>query len=296
MRVNILSAVLCIIALVAVDVNAQQKQPVQTKITILQINDVYEISPVDQNKRGGLARVATLQKQIRAASPNTLFLIAGDFISPSVASREFEGKQMVDVLNSAGMDIATFGNHEFDFGPDVLRQRMKESRFAYTIANVFDKATGRPFGGASEYIIREMGGVRVAIFGLLLAETSTMSKPGAGVRFDDPVAVGTRLSRKLRRQGADVIIALTHLAMEEDKRLAAAADIDLIVGGHEHELMQSVAGCAPISKMGVGRKKPWAHGFEYGPDTQASIRQAFASCGFQASIARLANPSCYRQY
>jgi 5'-nucleotidase len=250
MRVKILSAVLCIIALVAVDVNAQQKQPVQTKITILQINDVYEISPVDQNKRGGLARVATLQKQIRAVSPNTLFLIAGDFISPSVASRVFEGKQMVDVLNSAGMDIATFGNHEFDFGPDVLRQRMKESRFAYTIANVFDKATGRPFGGASEYIIREMGGVRVAIFGLLLAETLTMSKPGAGVRFDDPVAVGARLSRKLRRQGADVIIALTHLAMAEDKRLAAAADIDLIVGGHEHELMQSVAGCAPISKMG----------------------------------------------
>lgn len=250
MRVKILSVVLCTIAFVSADARAQQKQPVQTKITILQLNDVYEISPVDRGQRGGMARVATLLKQIRAASPNTLFLIAGDFISPSVASRVFEGRQMVDALNAVGMDIATFGNHEFDFGPEVLRQRMKESRFAYTIANVFDKATGRPFGGASEYIIREMGGVRVAIFGLLLAETESMSKPGPGVRFDNPVTVGTRLARKLRRQGADVIIALTHLPMAEDKQLSLAADVDLIVGGHEHELLQSVAGGAPISKMG----------------------------------------------
>lgn len=250
MRVKILSAVLCIIALFAANANAQKKQPAQTTITILQLNDVYQIAPVDKGKNGGMARVATIQKQIRADSPNTLFLIAGDFISPSVASRLFKGKQMIDALNSVGMDIATFGNHEFDFGPDVLRERMKESRFAYTIANVFDKATGRPFGGASEYIIREIGGTRVAIFGLLLTETATMSNPGTGVRFDDPIAIGTRLSRKLRRQGADVIIALTHLPMHEDKRLAAEADIDLIVGGHEHELLQSVAGCAPISKMG----------------------------------------------
>jgi 5'-nucleotidase / UDP-sugar diphosphatase len=227
-----------------------QKQALQKTITILQLNDVYQISPVDKGKRGGMARVATLQKQIRAASPNTLFLIAGDFISPSVASRLFKGKQMVDALNAAGMEIATLGNHEFDFGPDVLRERMKESKFAYTIANVFDKQTGRPFGGASQYIIREMSGVRVAVFGLLLAETATMSNPGPGVRFDDPVAVGARLSRKLRSLGADVIIALTHLPMNEDKRLAAEADLDLIVGGHEHELLQSVANGAAISKMG----------------------------------------------
>ena len=244
------SALLGVIALCAVSAFAQQKQAPQKIITILQLNDVYQISPVDRGKRGGMARVATLQKKIRAASPNTLFLLAGDFISPSVASRFFKGKQMVDVLNVAGMDIATFGNHEFDFGPDVLRQRMKESRFAYTIANVFDKATGRPFGGASQYIIREVAGVRVAIFGLLLSDTATMSAPGPGVRFDDPVAVGSRLSRKLRNMGADVIIALTHLPMQQDKRLAAAGDIDLIVGGHEHELLQSVVGRTPISKMG----------------------------------------------
>jgi 5'-nucleotidase len=177
-------------------------------------------------------------------------LLSGDFISPSVASRLFKGKQMVASLNAAGVDIATLGNHEFDFGPEVLRERMKESRFAYTIANVLDKQTGKPFGGASRFIIREVGGVRVAVFGLLLAETASMSAPGPGVAFEDPVAVGKQLSRELRRIGVDVIIALTHLPMRDDKRLAAEGDVDLIVGGHEHELLESLSGRTLITKMG----------------------------------------------
>lgn len=230
--------------------HAPSKPARATTITILQLNDVYQIAPVDKGKRGGMARVATIAKTLRAAAPNTLFLLAGDFISPSLASRMFKGKQMIDALNAAGLDIATLGNHEFDFGSDILRARMQDSRFAYTIANVIDKATGKPFGGASPYIIRKLGGVRVAIFGLLLADTATMSNPGTGVRFDDAVKTGRQVARKLRRQGADIVIALTHLPMQQDKQLAASKDIDLIVGGHEHELLQAVAGGALIVKAG----------------------------------------------
>jgi 5'-nucleotidase len=197
-----------------------------------------------------MARVGAMQKAIRAKSPNTLFLLSGDFISPSVASRLFKGKQMIAALNAAGLDIATLGNHEFDFGPDVLRERMRESQFAYTVANVLDKQTEQPFGGASRYIVRNLGGVRVGIFGLLLAETASVSAPGPGVRFDDPIVVGKQVSRELRRQGVDLIIALTHLPMRDDKRLAAEADVDLIVGGHEHELLESLAGRTLITKMG----------------------------------------------
>lgn len=243
--------ILILLALCASLVPAAKGQsPSKVTITILQLNDVYQIAPVDRGARGGMARVAALQSKIKSESPNTLFLLAGDFISPSVASRMFKGKQMIDALNSCGLDIATLGNHEFDFGPDVLLERMKESRFAYTIANVLDKKTGRPFGGAAPFIIREMSGVRVAIFGLLLAETATMSDPGQGVSFLDPVAIGRRLSRQLRRRGADIVIALTHLPLAEDKRLASLSDIDLIVGGHEHELLESSVGRTIILKMG----------------------------------------------
>lgn len=250
MRSRMLLCLLCFVAPSPGYTEAQQNQTsTSATITILQLNDVYQVTP-DRGNRGGLARIGSLQKQIRATSPNTLFLLSGDFISPSVASRLFKGKQMVAALNAAGLDIATLGNHEFDFGPDVLLERMKESRFAYTIANVFDKRSGKPFGGASRYVIREMGGVRVAVFGLLLSETASLSSPGPGVRFEDPIKVGKQLSRELRRIGADLIIALTHLPMRDDKRLSAEADVDLIVGGHEHELLESVAGRTLITKMG----------------------------------------------
>ena len=247
MRKKVFLCFLFLIALTPIRSLGQQRA---ATITILQLNDVYQVSPVDRGRRGGLARVATLQKAIRAQSPNTLFLLAGDFVSPSVASRLFKGKQMIAALNAAGLDAATFGNHEFDFGPDVLRERMKESRFAYVVANVIDKQTGKSFGGANDYLIRELGGVRVGIIGLVLTETATLSTPGPGVRFDDPVTTGKRLSRTLRSQGADIVIALTHLPMRDDKRLAVEADIDLIVGGHEHELLESISGRVLITKMG----------------------------------------------
>lgn len=249
MRKKLFLCLFCVAILAPGYANSQNATRT-TKITILQLNDVYQVSPVDRGKRGGLARVGALQKKIREQSPNTLFLLSGDFISPSVASRLFKGKQMIAALNATGLDIATLGNHEFDFGPDVLRERMKESRFAYTIANVVDRKTGRPFGDASRYLIREIGGVRVAVFGLLLAETASVSAPGPGVRFDDPIAVGKRLSRELRRLGADVIVALTHLPMRDDKQLALEADVDLIVGGHEHEVLEAFAGRTLITKMG----------------------------------------------
>src|SRR5689334_7086772 len=115
---------------------AQEKTQCNVKITLLQVNDVYQFAPVDSGTRGGLARLLTLRKSIQQENPNTLFLMAGDTISPSVESITYKGAQMIDAWNAIGLDYATFGNHEFDFGPDVLKQRMQESKFAWTAANV----------------------------------------------------------------------------------------------------------------------------------------------------------------
>mgnify|MGYP000957077952 CR=1 FL=1 len=111
---------------------AQPKQPKSAarsvRITLLQLNDVYQIAPVDKGKNAGLARVATLRQKIKAESQNTLFLLAGDTISPSVASTIFKGAHIIEVWNAVGLDYACLGNHEFDFGDEVLIERMKESR------------------------------------------------------------------------------------------------------------------------------------------------------------------------
>ena len=228
---------------------AQQTAECTTRITLLQVNDVYQFAPVDRGTRGGLARVMTLRKEIQKESPHTLFLFAGDTISPSVESITYKGAQMIESWNTAGLDYATFGNHEFDFGPEVLRERMKESRFPWIAANVIDIKTGKPFGGAESFVIREIGGVKIGIFGLVLPETKTTSRPGPDVDFLNPCETAKKVVSDIHARGVKVVVALTHLSMREDKEVARCSDVDLIIGGHEHTLLESAAGGAPIFKM-----------------------------------------------
>src|SRR5882724_5766164 len=232
-----------------VSLSAQQKSDCTVKVTLLQVNDVYQFAPVDLGTRGGLARVLTLKKEIEKQSPNTIFLLSGDTISPSVESITYKGAQMIDAWNTAGLDYSTFGNHEFDFGPDVLRQRMKESRFKWIAANVIDKKTGKPFGDATAYVIREVGGVKVGIFGLTLEETRITSRPGPDVEFLNPCETARKMVSEIHARGVKTVVALTHLSMGEDKEVARCSGVDVIIGGHEHTLLESASGGAPIFKM-----------------------------------------------
>jgi 5'-nucleotidase len=246
---------------VAISALSQQTQTSKcVHITLLQVNDVYQFMPVDRGTSGGLARVSTLRKQIMKDSPNTLFLFSGDTISPSVeslapvdpnapAGDKLKGRQMIDAWNQIGLDYAALGNHEFDFGPDVLLQRMKESKFQWLAANVVDKS-GKSFGGMPPFVVREVGGVRLGFFGILLPDTMTTSTPGPNVQILNSCETAKRIVPQMRAAGAQVIVAITHLSMREDKELAhCVPEIDIIIGGHEHTLLQSLAGHTPIFKM-----------------------------------------------
>jgi 5'-nucleotidase len=241
------AARLGLLPLAQVTAQAQRECPV--RVTLLQVNDVYQFAPVDGGTRGGLARVSTLRKQIINESPHALFLLAGDTISPSIESNTYQGKQMIDAWNASGLDYATFGNHEFDFGPDVLRERMRESHFKWLAANVIDKKSGKLFADTPEFVIREFGGVKVGLFGIVLQETLQTSRPGPDVDILDPCATAARVMPKIRAAGAQAIVALTHLSMNDDKQLARCSGVDVIIGGHEHTLLESMSGHAPIFKM-----------------------------------------------
>src|SRR5688572_1383394 len=252
MRISILgrrSALALVLLLAAIFSSAAQEKQCNVKVTLLQVNDVYQFAPVDLGTAGGLARVLTLTRSIRQQNPNTLFLMAGDTISPSVESITYKGAQMIDAWNVAGLDYATFGNHEFDFGPDVLKQRIKESKFSWVAANVIDTTTNKTFGDVPPYVVRECGGVKVGIFGLVLPDTKTTSKPGDNVVFRSPCETAKEMVTQLHAEGVKVVVALTHLSMREDKEVARCAGVNLIIGGHEHTLLESHAGRAPIFKM-----------------------------------------------
>ncbi|MFT7055099.1 MAG: 2',3'-cyclic-nucleotide 2'-phosphodiesterase (5'-nucleotidase family), partial [Roseivirga sp.] len=109
---------------------------------ILQINDVYEIAPLEGGKVGGMARVATLRKQLLAENPNVITTLSGDFVSPSLTgtlkyeNEKIAGKQMIEVMNAVGIDYVVPGNHEFDLKENEIQQRIDESQFTWTTTNV----------------------------------------------------------------------------------------------------------------------------------------------------------------
>jgi 2',3'-cyclic-nucleotide 2'-phosphodiesterase (5'-nucleotidase family) len=187
---------------------------------------------------------------VRRENPNTVFILSGDFLSPSVESTFLQGAQMVAALNAIGLDYATFGNHEFDFGPTVLLERMNESKFRWLSANVVDRRTGRPFGGASTGELLTLGGLRVGVFGLTMADAARTSRPGPDIVFDPSLAAGQEAVARLRARGAAVVAAVTHQEMAEDKALAVAADLDVILGGHEHDPLVAEERKTLITKAG----------------------------------------------
>src|SRR5262249_8429743 len=137
-----------------------------------------------------MARLATLVRRLRAAHPNVVFAHAGDMLSPSPMSTALRGAQMIATLNAVGLELATFGNHEFDFGVRVLGERMAESRFAWLSANVLERGDPRPLGVATRDRMLERGGVRLGFFGLTTADAATASAGRRDAEVREPLAGG----------------------------------------------------------------------------------------------------------
>ena len=244
------SRYLALVAVACLVTTAFSQNSGTARITFLHVNDTYQFTPVEGGKLGGLARVLTIRKQALKENPNTIFTLGGDTLSPSVETRTYRGAQMIDAWNAIGLDYAVFGNHEFDIRTAELEQRIKESKFQWLGANVvFTKSLTDRFGKTPPFVIRQIGGVKIGIIGLLLPETKETSSMDATLTVVDYCATAKQLVPRMRKAGANVIIGLTHMFMRQDKKLAGCADFDLILGGHEHTLLQSSAHGTPIFKM-----------------------------------------------
>ena len=236
------------------------------RFTVLQMNDVYEITPV--GGEGGLARVATLRKRLLQNNPNTLTVLDGDLFSPSalgtarVNGERLAGKQIVAVMNALGLDHFTFGNHEFDPSEAQFKQRMAEARFRTVSSNVKD-GQGRSFPNVPEeriLTVRGPGGaLKVGLFGLTL---DSNRKPY--VSYADPFKTAAKEVASLRPK-VDVLIAMTHLAFDDDRKLADDfPQIDAIFGGHEHvHHLFEKGGVPPIYKADANARTVWIHYFAY---------------------------------
>jgi 2',3'-cyclic-nucleotide 2'-phosphodiesterase (5'-nucleotidase family) len=217
-------------------------------LTLLTVNDVYELTPVQG--WGGLAELMTMLKTERATATHHVTTVNGDFLSPSLMSAMLKGAQMIDLFNALGVDMVAFGNHEFDFGPDITLLRIAESKFPWLGTNVLGPDR-KPFGSPTATLTRQVGSLMVGFFGLLTPHTTTLSSPGASVTFLPIVPAAQAAVETLRQAGADVIIALTHLTIDEDRQVARQVPgISLILGGHEHDPITWYEGDTLIHKSG----------------------------------------------
>ena len=248
----ILAAIVCLVGPARAGHYVQQEPGSpreQAPVTFLQINDVYSTVPIDG--AGGLARVATLKRQLAASGHTPFMILAGDFLSPSVASNVFKGSQMIAALNAAGLDLATLGNHEFDFGDDVLIERMREAKWQWVVSNVVDKNTGKPIGGAAPYVVKTFGPLKVGFIGLCLVTEEISRDKLSHTRLVDPLVAAARYLPMLRRAGATTIVAVTHLAFGTDRALVQRfPQIDLVIGGHEHYPITATENRTLVSKAG----------------------------------------------
>jgi len=240
------------------------------KINLLQLNDIYEITPVESGTRGGLARVATLRQQLYQENPRTYTMLAGDALSPSALGTAkingipLAGQQMVAVMNALGLNYATFGNHEFDLPEELFYQRLQESRFRWVSSNVSD-STGQPFKGVPREIIFNVKGHGGAVVRVGLIAVTLDSNQPKYVSYTDPIATAKQQVSKLKGK-VDIIVALTHLSIEDDRKLAETVpEIDIILGGHEHENIQQWRGrdFTPIFKADANARTVYVHQLSY---------------------------------
>jgi 2',3'-cyclic-nucleotide 2'-phosphodiesterase (5'-nucleotidase family) len=204
----------------------------ETRISLVLICDIYNMH--EEGGRGGMARVGGVVKAEKARGPHVLVAHAGDTFSPSLMSGFDQGAHMVDLLNMLPIDVFVPGNHEYDFGPDVFLKRLREARFPVYAANLRD-GDGSPIAGVIDSRIHAFGEVKIGVIGLTAEDSHRKSQPGR-LKIAPMLDTAAAQAARLRREGADLIVLVSHSNREIDNALVDSGIADVILSGDDHDL------------------------------------------------------------
>ena len=225
-------------------------------ITILHTNDFHsKFEPINRFNNscsaednqagkcfGGYARLATVVRQSRAESPNSLLLDAGDQFLGSLFYSKYQGLANAEMMNWVGYDAMGAGNHEFDGGPERLRAFMDAVDFPVLIANADVSAEPALANVLMPSTVLERGGFQYGLIGLVPAHTHEISTPGENIKFTGPVDTLRHEIDQFAARGIHRIIVLSHSGFPVDLEIATKVDgIDLIVGGGSNTLLSNTA-------------------------------------------------------
>jgi len=219
-------------------------------VVILHTNDFHGnlVPVIDANKNSvaGAAREATIINSVRSAfgKDHVLLVDDGDAIQGATVANLFQGKSVTDAYNAMGYDVATLGNHEWDYGQQVLKDRIADAKFVYVNSNL----TGTNLGWKSN-VIKNVAGINIGLFGLMTSDYPIIVTPSSqtNVSVQDPIASAKTQVADLKAQGAQYVVALSHCGYENggaplDPAIAAGAPgINLIIGGHSHTVLKTAA-------------------------------------------------------
>ncbi|POS72322.1 flagellar associated protein [Diaporthe helianthi] len=235
-------------------------------LRLLHYNDVYHLDASSAEPVGGIARFMTVCKEYQQGDrfrdqPACVTLFSGDAFNPSLESSITKGSHMVPILNALATDCASLGNHDLDFGVGQFRNLAAKCSFPWLIANVLDPALGPdvPIGNASRtHIITATNGLKIGIIGLGEREwLETINSLPPDLIYRSASETARELVPQLRRDGADLVVALTHMREPNDNKLAenVGDQIDLILGGHDHYYAHSFINGCHVLRSGTDFKQ-----------------------------------------
>ncbi|MFC2092715.1 5'-nucleotidase C-terminal domain-containing protein [Bacteroidota bacterium] len=223
-------------------------------LTILHVNDTHSnLSPLGPRNanlngtQGGISRAASLIGLTRMTEPNVMVLHAGDVFIGDFFFNTYFGAAEFQLMNALGFDAMAVGNHEFDLTPSTLRDALSasfppDSGFALLSANLIlaDTSLNTLRQYISPFMIKQVGNVKVGIFGMTTHETNVLSLPQTAVIDPDIIPIVSSMVDTLTAVNCDVIICLSHLGFDLDDSVAATVPgIDVIVSGHDHYLFET---------------------------------------------------------
>lgn len=200
------------------------------KITIFGVGDAYNFE--EEDGRGGFARLNAVARAERAANPNTLYVFDGDMLSPSLLSGFDKGQNTIDLTNIVPFDLAVPGNHEFDFGPENFYEKMKASKYPWAAINITN-ADGSPIEGLGGVMVKEVGGVKIALIPVA-QDTSPQVASTGDLVFLPTVETGIAAAKQAREEGADLVVGVVQTDMSNDRQLIASHAFDVILSGDDH--------------------------------------------------------------
>ena len=205
---------------------------------------------------GGIARIASTIKKIKQSEKAPVIVISsGDDLMGSYF-HSFDGKAIFELMGKAGYDILGLGNHEFDRGPGVLGEALEKTDFTTLCSDLLVVGTALE-NSCQPYLIREFDTIKVGFFSLMTEEFPFVTS-GGNVRLQaDNQAVAQNMVTLLKQQGADIVVAVTHVGADQDRHLAASVDgIDIIFGGHSHNYLLDYEHVGSTLIVNGGEKGP----------------------------------------